>query len=131
MSERVFPTLRNGRALFSCRRSHRLLEGTFSSLKVLNRLSTAKRRLDRGDIDVSHLHHRIERALGGSGIGVGDGFRQDNRRYLPGHPPLVFAPAARALLTAVADDRVPIAIRFRLVSGRHLKRKRLAEVKID
>jgi hypothetical protein len=33
-------------------------------------------------------------------------------------------PAARALLAAIADDRVPVAIRFGLVSGCDLKRER-------
>src|SRR6267142_1546739 len=79
--------------------------------------STAARRLDCSDVDVFHLHHRIERALGGSGIGIGDRFRQGDRRNLPGQSPFVLAPAARALLAAVADDRVPVAIRFGLVSG--------------
>ena len=44
-----------------------------------------------------HLHHRIERALGGGGIGIGDRFRQSDRRNLPGQSPFVLAPAARAL----------------------------------
>src|SRR5262249_19838152 len=34
----------------------------------------------------------------------------------------------RTLLAAVADDRVPVAIRFRLVSGCNLKRERLVVV---
>src|SRR5204863_7895668 len=36
----------------------------------------------------------------------------------------VLAPAARTLLAAVAYDRVPVAIRFCLVSGCNLKRER-------
>ena len=73
-----------------------------------------------------HRHHRIERAFGGCGIGVGvgDRLRQDDWRDLPGQSPFVLAPAARALLAAVADDRVPIAIRFGLVGGGDLKRER-------
>jgi hypothetical protein len=71
-----------------------------------------------------HLHHRIERALGGNGVRVGDRFGQGDRRNLPGQSPFVLAPAARALLAAVADDRVPVAIRFGLVSGCDLKRER-------
>ena len=86
--------------------------------------STAVRRLDCSDVDLFHLHHRIEGALGGSGIGIGDRFRQGDRRNLPGQSPFVLAPAARALLAAVADDRVPVAIRFGLVSGCDLKRER-------
>src|SRR5262245_62287034 len=39
---------------------------------------------------------------------------------------LVLAPAARTLLAAVADDGVPVAIRFGLVGGGDLKREGLA-----
>src|SRR5215831_1424677 len=45
--------------------------------------STAARRLDCSDVDLFHLHHRIERALGCSAIGIGDRFRQGDRRNLP------------------------------------------------
>src|SRR6187455_1731395 len=76
----------------------------------------AARRLDFGDVDLFHRHHRIERALGYSGIAIGDRFGQCNRRDLPVQAPFVLAPAARALRTAVADDRVPVAIGFGLVS---------------
>lgn len=86
--------------------------------------STAARRLDCSDVDLFHLHHRIEGALGDSGIRIGDRFRQDDRRNLPGQSPFILAPTARALLAAVADDRVPVAIRFGLVSGCDLKRER-------
>ena len=91
-----------------------------------NAILAATRRLDCSDVDLRHLHHRIERALGGSGVGIGDRFRQDDRRNLPGQAPFVLAPPARALLTAVADDCVPVAIGFGLVSSCNLKRERLA-----
>src|SRR5438552_1724118 len=74
--------------------------------------STATRRLDCSDVDLSHLHHRIERALGGSGIGIRDRFRQSQRRNLPGQAPFVLAPTARTLFAAVADDFVPVMIGF-------------------
>ena len=76
----------------------------FRDARVEDATSTAACRLDRSDVDLCHLHHRIERALGGSGIGIGDRFRQSDRRNLPGQAPFVLAPAARALLAAVADD---------------------------
>src|SRR5688572_6172392 len=95
-----------------------------SLLRVAGITSTAARRFDCSDVDLRHLHHRVERALRGSGIGIGDRFRQDDRCDLPGHSPFVLAPAARALLATVADDRVPITIRFRLVGGCDLKRER-------
>src|SRR5215203_3384510 len=85
--------------------------------------STAARRLDCSDVDLRHLHHRIERALGDSGIGIGYRLAQSDRRNLPGQAPFVLAPAARTLFAAVADDRVPVTIRFGLVSGCDLKRE--------
>src|SRR5256714_9956480 len=97
----------------------------FRDARVKDATSTAPRGFDCSDVDLFHLHHRIERSLCGSGIGIGDRFRQDDRRNLPGQSPFVLAPAALALLAAVADNRVPIAIRFGLVSGCDLKRERL------
>jgi hypothetical protein len=52
---------------------------------------TAVCRLDCSDVDLFHLHHRIERALGGGGIGIGYRFRQSHRRNLPGQAPFVLA----------------------------------------
>lgn len=57
------------------------------------------------------MHHGIERALSGSGIGIGDRFRQGDRRNLPGQAPFILAPVVRTLLSAVTDDLVPIAKR--------------------
>src|SRR3954470_11896993 len=74
--------------------------------------STAARRLDCSDVDLLHLHHGVEHALSGSGVGTGDGLRQHDRRNLPGQSPFVLAPAAHTLLAAIADNRVPVAIRF-------------------
>jgi hypothetical protein len=45
---------------------------------------TAECRLNCSDVDFCHLHHRIERALGGGGIGIDYRFRQSHRRNLPG-----------------------------------------------
>ncbi|AEA83249.1 conserved hypothetical protein [Stutzerimonas stutzeri DSM 4166] len=56
---------------------------------------------------------------------MGDRLRQDARRDLPRHPPLVPAPAAYVLLSAFCDHGVPQAVRFGLVVGRHLERERL------
>src|SRR5262245_361591 len=72
--------------------------------------SPADRRLDRAHVDLLHRHHRIERALGDRGVRVGVGVDQDDGGDLPGQAPPVLAPAAIALLAAVADDRVPIAV---------------------
>src|SRR3989344_3748005 len=46
--------------------------------------------------------------------------------YLPRYSPAVFAPAARAFLTAIPHYRVPITVRFFLIVRRNLERKRLA-----
>src|SRR5512134_2203500 len=85
--------------------------------------STTARRLDCSDVDLFHLHHCIESTLGGGGVGIGYRFGQSDRRDLPGQSPFVFAPAARTLLAAVADDCVPVTIGFGLVSGCDLKRE--------
>src|SRR6266849_5713642 len=57
------------------------------------RNSAAPRRLDYGDVDLRHAHHRI------------------------------FAPAARALLAAIADDSVPIAVGLGLIVSGELERE--------
>src|SRR5690606_11200841 len=78
---------------------------------------------DLGDVDLAHLHHRVERALGGLAVWVGDGFDQHPRRDLPVHAPLVLAPAAGGFLAAVADDGVPQAVGLFLVVGGDLERE--------
>ena len=44
---------------------------------------TTARRLNYSNVDFAHFHHRIERALGGSGVGIGYRFGQSDRRNLP------------------------------------------------
>src|SRR5690606_6960830 len=66
-----------------------------------------------------------------------DRLDQHFRGDLPGHAPAVLAPAAVAFLAAVADDGVPVAVRFGLVGGGDLEREGLglledrASVKAD
>src|SRR5690349_3236465 len=83
-------------------------------------LFPAARRLDLGDVDLPHVHHRVESALG---LGATGGHRlgQHTRRDLPRQAPFVLAPAAHAFLAAILDDRVPQAIRLRLILGRDLE----------
>ncbi len=69
--------------------------------------STTGCNLDFGNVDLAHLHHCIEGALGFSATGR-NGVRQRPRRDLPGNPPPVLAPTASALLATVADNRIPI-----------------------
>src|SRR3546814_2540962 len=84
--------------------------------------SAAPRRLDRGDVDLLHVHHRIKRALC---FIAADRQRlgQHARRDLPRDAPLVLAPAARALLAAIADDGVPVAVGLLLIVGGDLERE--------
>src|SRR5690606_39300276 len=84
---------------------------------------TAAGGFDFGAVDLAHLHHRVDRARGGLAVWVGDGFDQHPRRDLPGHAPLVLAPAAGGFLAAVADDGVPQAVGLFLVVGGDLERE--------
>ncbi len=43
-----------------------------------------RRRLDCRDVDLCHLHPGVECTLGDRAIGIGDRFRQNDRRNLPG-----------------------------------------------
>ena len=89
-------------------------------MMILSRLIAAlfaiapPRGLDHSDVDFLHFHHRIEGAFCFSAASR-HCFRQDPWRDLPGETPLVLAPAARALLTAIVDDGVPVAIGFFLI----------------
>src|SRR4051812_3551380 len=85
--------------------------------------SAAERRLDCSDVYFPHCHHRIKRAFSFIATGrhrVG----QHTRRNLPRNAPLIFAPAAGTLLTAIADDSVPIAIGLSLIVSGDLERER-------
>src|ERR1700681_8756 len=89
------------------------------------RSSAAPRRLDYGDVDLRHAHHRVKRALCFIAAGR-QRLGQHTRRDLPRHAPLVFAPAARALLAAIADDSVPIAVGLGLIVSGDLEREGFA-----
>src|SRR5512132_2603452 len=84
----------------------------------------APRGLDGGDVDLLHRHHRLEgtlRLVSTRGKRIGQRARGD----LPGEAPAIPAPTALTLLTAVADDRVPVAVGLFLVFGRDLEGKGL------
>src|SRR3712207_2703858 len=76
--------------------------------------STAPRRLDRSDVDFLHGHHGVERALRFVAAG-----RQRACQYpwsdLPGNPPPVLAPTARALLADIAADGIPVGVGLLLI----------------
>src|SRR5688500_5911162 len=93
-------------------------------LCAIARSSASPRRLDLGDVDFPHCHHRIEGALCFSAAGC-QRIGQHAGRDLPGDAPLVLAPTALALLAAIPDDGVPVAIGLFLIVGGDLKRKSL------
>jgi len=83
--------------------------------------SAPPRRLDGGDVDLRHRHHRIEgpprlTATGRKRLG------QRARGDLPGETPAVLAPTALTFLAGIADDRVPVAVRLFLIVRRDLER---------
>src|SRR5215217_9291998 len=91
--------------------------------------SAPPRGLDGGDVDLLHRHHRLEHALGLRPTGckrVGQGTRGD----LPGKAPAVLAPAALTFLAAVADNRVPVAVRLFLIVRRDLEGEGLAVLEL-
>src|SRR5258708_40160615 len=82
-------------------------------------------RLDGGDIDFLHRHHRVEGTpcfIATSGQRVGQRAWGD----LPGESPAVLAPTTSALRPAVCDDRIPVALCLFLIVRRDLERKGLA-----
>src|SRR4051794_39866936 len=76
--------------------------------------SAAPRGLDRRDVDLPHRHHRFERALRCVATGRVR-FGQNAWRDLPGNPPAVLAPAAGTLLSAVANNGIPVPIGLLLI----------------
>src|SRR5688572_9866837 len=91
--------------------------------------SAPPRCLDGGDVDLLHRHHRLEGTLcltAASRKRVGQRARGD----LPGEAPAVLAPTALTFLAAIADDRVPVAVRLFLIVRRDLKGKGLAVLEL-
>src|SRR5688572_22378389 len=91
--------------------------------------SAPPRRLDGGDVDLLHRHHRLEgtRCLTStSRKRLGQRARGD----LPGEAPAVLAPTALTFLAAIADDAVPVAVRLVLIVRRDLEGKGLAVLEL-
>src|SRR4051812_31561284 len=88
------------------------------------------RGLDRRDVDLPHRHHRFHGPLRRAAVRVGRRLEQHARRDLPGEPPAILAPAAGALLAAVADDRVPVTVGLFLVLGQDDEADRLVRLEI-
>ena len=74
------------------------------------------RRLDFRHVDLAHVHHGGEGALGFF-TALAHDIGQDGWGDLPRHAPLVLAPAAGAFLAAVANDGIPVPVGFGLVAG--------------
>src|SRR6266571_5062545 len=91
--------------------------------------SASPRCLDGGDVDLLHRHHRLEGTLCLT-TASGKRVRQRARGDLPGEAPAVLAPTALTFLAAVADDRVPVAVRLFLIVRRDLERKGLAVLEL-
>src|SRR5690348_9325975 len=87
-------------------------------------ISPASCCLDRGDVDLLHRHHCFEDTLSLSATGC-KGIGQRAWGNLPGQTPTVLTPTAGALLPSMADNRVPVAVRFGLIVRRDLERERL------
>lgn len=86
--------------------------------------STQPCRLYRGDVNLSHGHHRVEHAFGRHTIKVGQRLREDARGDLPCPPP-VLASTARTFLSTITGKRIQHAVGFFLVIGCKLKREDL------
>src|SRR5205823_9214470 len=96
-----------------------------STKRGRRRASAPPRGLDSGDVDLLHRHHRLEgtlRLIATSRKRLGEHARGN----LPREAPAVLAPTALALLAAIADDRVPIAVRLFLIVCGDLEGKGLA-----
>src|SRR4051812_12989637 len=63
------------------------------------------RLLDCRHVNLLHLHHRLESTLRFRPASL-HGFGQRPRRDLPGQTPAILAPATRAFLSTVVDDRI-------------------------
>src|SRR5687767_5855140 len=86
---------------------------------------SSPRCLDGGDVDLLHRHHRLEGTLcltATSRHRIGERARSN----LPGEAPAVLAPSALTFLAAIADDGIPVAVRFFLIVRRDLEGKGFA-----
>jgi hypothetical protein len=99
-------------------------KGDIRKERIVVFTSAAPRCFNRGNVDLLHRHHRLKRALclaATSPQRLGQSARSD----LPGKSPAVLAPTALAFRTAIADDRVPVAVRLFLIVRGDLERKGL------
>src|SRR6185503_2494571 len=101
-----------------------LRRGPLAGLK-----SAAPRRLDGHNVDLLHGHHRLEGALCLTTTRR-KRIHERARGDLPGESPAVLAPTALTFLAAIANDRVPVAVRLFLIVRRDLKGEGLAVLEL-
>ena len=87
--------------------------------------SAPPRCLDGGDVVLLHRHHRREGTLCLTATSR-KRFGERARGDLPGEAPAVLAPTALTFIAAIADDRIPVAVRLFLSVRRDLEGKGLA-----
>lgn len=88
------------------------------------------RLLERGDVDLAHLQHRVHRPLVGVGRVVAAQLVEALGDHLPRHAELVLAPATRTRLTTVGGEQLPVAVDLVLGLDRQVERERLVEVEL-
>src|SRR5688572_28282043 len=85
----------------------------------------AARGVDGGHVDLFQGHHGRECALC-LGADCSHGIGERARGDLPRQSPAVLAPATGAFLSAIADDRIPVAVGLFLIVRGDLEGERLA-----
>src|SRR3954451_23002520 len=71
------------------------------------------------DVDLDHLHERIGGAAGARRIRIGHELRELGRNDLPEQSVTVLEPATGFGLAAAFEERVPVAVDFRLIVAMH------------
>src|SRR5450631_2130500 len=79
----------------------------------------------RGDVELDHLHHRLNSPLGAGGIGTAQMLHQRGRHDLPRYAVTVLQPAATFDRPAIGGQPVPQAIDLSLIGAVDLERDRM------
>src|SRR6185436_6975093 len=88
----------------------------------------AIRLLQRRDVELDHLQHRVARPPGAGPVLVGHHLFQDLGDDLPANPESIDQPSARLRLPSALEERVPVAIELLLVFAEDDQRDRVVEV---
>ena len=89
--------------------------------------SAGERPLQRLDVELHHLHHRIRRALALGAISISHHVDKHRAHYLPRDPKAILEPAALLSLAAL-QQRIPVAINLCLVLTVHYEGDRMIEL---